>query len=375
MNVLVLGYGQMGRRIAQAMDFFGHNIVAADCKCPDNLEYDFIDTESKNWQKQILDTKPDICISALPYHANEQYARFCIDNQIDYIDLGGSVEVSQAIHQYKRDNDRLKKPKGGRVFTDLGLAPGFVNILAQSYIDRGCDTIEMAVGGLPKYPHPQDVLKYTPTWSVEGLLNEYTEWCRIIKDGEIKFVDAMSVLNSYDLIQSDDVNGRHIVPAEKFYTSGGTGHIESVLKQGVKNYSYKTIRYGGHANAISQILRGEPTVEQLSSIFNQYDKDVVFIELSGAFDNGRYPGPNLSISITSQDDSTAMADATALPCAAVAHLMLTDDFPIGVLDYSCINYEKFDEVTHQLFQKYKTMIDLVGFDYRCSSKSCSGGCG
>ena len=92
-----------------------------------------------------------------------------------YCDLGGRVDVSQNINEAAKNHGPANVP----VFTDLGLAPGWVNILAEvgcRQLHRQATTVRMMVGGLPdsKVNHPLD---YVVTWSVYGLINEYKDDC------------------------------------------------------------------------------------------------------------------------------------------------------------------------------------------------------
>ena len=97
---------------------------------------------------------------------------WCVDNEVRYCDLGGRVDVSESINEWA--GKKATRP----VFTDLGLAPGWVNILAeQGYKELNGpadDThIEMMVGGLPDYlESSNNPLCYAVTWSVDGLINE-----------------------------------------------------------------------------------------------------------------------------------------------------------------------------------------------------------
>ena len=58
---------------------------------------------------------------------------------------------------------------------------------------------------------------------------------------------------------------------EAFYTSGGASHsVKSMEKRGVKNCSYKTIRYKGHRNAVGFLIRqAKLEKECLEQVFNQ----------------------------------------------------------------------------------------------------------
>jgi saccharopine dehydrogenase-like NADP-dependent oxidoreductase len=121
-----------------------------------------------------------------------------VENEIRYCDLGGRVDVSESINN-------LAKEKATRpVFTDLGLAPGWVNILAEQgykelYGDKDDVHVEMMVGGLPDYlQSANNPLRYGVTWSVDGLINEYRDDCIVLESGQIKTVKGMEGLQSVE---------------------------------------------------------------------------------------------------------------------------------------------------------------------------------
>ena len=106
-------------------------------------------------ERALMFEKPDIVISSLPYHQTEMIGYWCVDNGMRYCDLGGRVDVSRNINKHALG--AATKP----VFTDLGLAPGWVNILAEEgcrQLHRQATTVKMMVGGLPdsKVNHPLD---------------------------------------------------------------------------------------------------------------------------------------------------------------------------------------------------------------------------
>ena len=192
MKAAIYGIGRMGQVIGYAMDQLGFDIYAVDTQMQsiDNL-HDLLGKEtdfSLDPSFDLLnDTKPDVVISSLPYHQTEKLAYHCIDSGIRYCDLGGRVDVSNSINEYAAE--RATKP----VFTDLGLAPGWVNILAEQGYKRVYDAtdVRMMVGGIP-LNRPKGPLKYFMTWSMDGLLNEYRDDCEILQDGEIQIVPGLS---------------------------------------------------------------------------------------------------------------------------------------------------------------------------------------
>ena len=308
----------MGTAISWAMDKLGFSGVGMDCnpKAQDNLpegaRFVVVDSVEDMFAWMCQTGEVDVVISSLPYHQTEEVGTWCVDNGIRYCDLGGRVDVSEAINEWAEK--KATKP----VFTDLGLAPGWVNILAEKGIKEthGADTIGMYVGGLPTQLHKDKPLQWEHTWSIDGLINEYRDDCIILENGEIKTVKGMSGHESVNFIST---------PLEAFFTSGGASHtIKSMKERGVKNCYYKTLRYKGHC-AIVKFLINECGLEdnELKKIFEQGcrssghpDRVLMYVKSK----KGRLEWKEYK-EIWGDEQFSAMQKATAFPIAAVASMM------------------------------------------------------
>lgn len=349
MKAIVLGVGRMGQAIVWAMDKFGFDVIAFDKDTKNfstteglrSVEFHLSGDDEEQTLSYIKDSKPDIVISSLPYHQLKKAAFFCIDNNIKYCDLGGRVDVSDEIKQYAS-----KKGKAS-VFTDLGLAPGFVNIEAEHGLNSVPDatSVKMMVGGLPSstptnniWNHPRYCpLNYVVTWSVDGLINEYRDDCLILKGGKIiktRGMDGLEVVNT------------DIGELEAFYTSGGMSHsIESMMKRGVKNCSYKTLRYKGHRNIVQWLIRrcGLSDAE-LTKVFENGcesggEKDLVIIRTEIKKEETVWKKEKI---VYADDRFSAMQKATAFSISSIAKMMAEKDFPeTPVLNYSDVCYSSF----------------------------------
>jgi saccharopine dehydrogenase-like NADP-dependent oxidoreductase len=207
------------------------------------------------------------------------------------------------------------------VFTDLGLAPGLVNILAEQGYRELFGTgkiisVEMMVGGLPDYLESnRNPLRYALTWSTDGLINEYKDDCLVLRDGQVKLVGGMSGL--------ERVETKSLGPLEAFYTSGGASHtIKSMKRKGVANCSYKTLRYKGHCNIVKFLIKDcDLDKEVLEKIFTSCgfaQKDEVIVLAKVHKDDKSWVKEKL---VKSDDQFSAMQKATAFPISSVAALM------------------------------------------------------
>lgn len=360
LKAVVFGVGRMGTAISYAMSKLGHYVVGIDSNPDSSANFRkhisgengvFYCCDGRDY-KDIIGKfeRPEIVISSLPYHQTQVVAEFCIDSGIRYCDLGGRVDVSNYINDYARKH--AEKP----VMTDLGLAPGWVNILAEEgyrklYGSGKIISVNMMVGGLPEYSKSnENPLRYGITWSVDGLINEYRDDCLILKNGEIVTVKGMGGLES--------VETESLGKLEAFYTSGGASHsIHTMKERGVENCSYKTLRYQGHRNLVKFLIKDcELSDKEIEKIFingcGLIGEDEVIIYAEVLKDNKRWKEEKL---IKSDSKFSAMQKSTAFPISSVASLMANGvfdgkkeerrgyhtEYPAN-LSYSDVPYEKFE---------------------------------
>ena len=174
-------------------------------------------------------------ISCVNYWLNEGLARAAIQAGANFCDLGGNNDVVAAELALHQD----AKQRGVNVIPDCGLAPGMVAVLVAHGAQRfqTLDEIHIRVGGLPQDPKPP--LDYQMVFSVEGLINEYVEPARILRDGKIAEVESMTEIESLSFPAPFET-------MEAFQTSGGTSTLPDTFLGKVRDLDYKTIRYPGH---------------------------------------------------------------------------------------------------------------------------------
>jgi saccharopine dehydrogenase-like NADP-dependent oxidoreductase len=364
MKVAVLGVGRMGQAICYAVKKLGFEVVGVDAYA--NAAYDFrkyisgsegvfylLDDE-KTFDRALLFEKPDVVISSLPYHQTEKVARWCIDTGFRYCDLGGRVDVSRRINEYAVE--KASKP----VFTDLGLAPGWVNILAEHgcrQLHRQVDSVKMMVGGLPT-PKVNPPLDYVVTWSIDGLINEYKDDCEVLEDGETKIVKGMSHLEIVDC----ETLGK----LEAFCTSGGASHtIQSMKDKGVKSCYYKTLRYEGHRDIVKFLIenQSEECVREAFEKGCKEEHDTGDVVLVKAFvDGGKVEWKEELAVFGEPDGFSAMQKATAFPITSVATLMAEGIFD-GDMEQRKDHrtpHPKNLSYSHVPYKKFRDRLNLLG---------------
>ena len=259
----------------------------------------------------------DAVVNAAPYHLTELIAQAAANGRADYIDLTEDEASTRAVRN-------LAKPRQSTFIPQCGLAPGFVSILAADMAREFEDlhTVKLKVGALPRYPC--NALSYNLTWSPEGVVNEYCNPCTVIFDGQCMQVPP---LEQRELLFIDGVQ------YESFNTSGGLGSLASTWHGKVRNLSYQSIRYPGHAAIMRALLRDlglsnrrELLLDMFSQALPATNQDVViiFIDVSGSR-NGRLEQVTYTNKIYGQTfagrDYTAIQLCTASSACAVLDLL------------------------------------------------------
>jgi saccharopine dehydrogenase-like NADP-dependent oxidoreductase len=232
-QIVILGGGKIGSLIATLLvESGGFEVFLGDMDpevvaqlkkeiAHEQFQVSSIDVQdSKALGKFIESVRPEGIISSLPYYCNQavgERARAC---GAHYFDL--TEDVPQC-----------------------GLAPGFISIVAHELMTRfdTVDMVKMRVGALPV--NPSNVLKYSLTWSTDGLINEYGNMCYGIENSQEVL---LLPLEGYETISIDGLL------YEAFNTSGGLGTLADTYAGKVRTMNYKTLRYPGHCEKIHLLM-------------------------------------------------------------------------------------------------------------------------
>ncbi|MSR09227.1 MAG: saccharopine dehydrogenase family protein [Gammaproteobacteria bacterium] len=256
-RVLVLGAGKIGSLIAGLLEESGdYTVVLADSRPGAAAEVaaahqtvrtgggirplDLDATRLADLEGALRSHRIDAVVSSLPYYCNELVARAARSKGAHYFDLTEDVRSATAVLGIATDAPTAFAPQ-------CGLAPGFISIAAAELIRhfQSIRTVKLRVGALPQ--HPNNVLKYSLTWSTEGLINEYGNLCRSIVNGETQNVQPLEGLEEIE------IDGTLY---EAFNTSGGLGSLADSFGSGVESMDYKTMRYPGHCEQMRLLMNG-----------------------------------------------------------------------------------------------------------------------
>jgi len=339
MKVLILGCGNIGSVAAEdlAKSISSIEVVVADKSDTRAKEVaerigkgnvSWIQLDATNPSKIANALKDfDLVMGFLPGKLGYRLAGACIDAGKDLVDVSYMSENPLTLTE-----NTIKA--NVTIVPDCGLAPGISNILvghAAAELDK-VRTVHIMVGGLPEKPVPP--LDYVITWSPENLIDEYMRKARIVKEGKIIEVEALSGL--------EEVEFPEFGKLEAFYTDGLRTLPQTITD--VYDMWEKTLRYPGHAEKIKllktlgffeeeqidvdgvSVSPRKLTVKLLEQKLRKPEvKDIVAlkVEVSGV-KNGRQTRYVYHL-LDHYDEKlgiTAMARTTAYSASIIAQLML-----------------------------------------------------
>jgi lysine 6-dehydrogenase len=347
MKILVLGAGRMG--LGAVFDL-AHNspeveaVTVADAdfakaeqvaKTANSEKVSATRLDVSNVSETVeLMKSHDSAISCVNYWYNVELSKAAIATRTNFCDLGGNnyiVDEQLAL-------DEEAKTAGISIIPDCGLAPGMVSVLAMRGAEKfeEIEEIHIRVGGLPQ--QPKTALEYQLVFSVEGLINEYVEVARVIRDRRITEVESMTEIESLTF------DG--FPPLEAFQTSGGTSTLPETFLGKIKELDYKTIRYAGHCEKFKMMIDlGLCSSEEMmidyaritprkvfGELLTKYlpadEPDYVLVRLEFLGKSGGETKKLRYDIIDSEDEATglsAMMRTTAFPASIIAQMMAKGD--------------------------------------------------
>jgi len=242
-TVMVLGAGKIGALIAGLLAHSGsYQVTLADKDVAaaagvarahgvasiEPLRLDA--TDAASLAQRLHSQHLNAVVSSLPYHCNPAVAAAAREAGAHYFDLTEDVAVTRRVSALAAGSECAFVPQ-------CGLAPGFISIAGGELIRHfdSLRSVRLRVGALPQHPH--NVLKYSLTWSTEGLINEYGNGCEAIIDARLIEVRPLEGLEEIE------IDGTLY---EAFNTSGGLGSLAQSAGSRCESMDYKTIRYPGH---------------------------------------------------------------------------------------------------------------------------------
>ena len=283
-------------------------------------------------------SKHDGALSCVPYFFNLGLAKAAIKAKCHFADLGGNNTV---VRQTLALADKAEK-RGVALAPDCGLSPGMASILAGDLFRRltsgqkkpYIDALRLYVGGLPA--EPKEPWRYQLVFSVEGLINEYSEPARVLKKGKLKVIEPLT--------EPEDFKIHGFEKLVAFHTSGGTSTMPETFEGKVGECFEKTLRYPEHFPLIRGLydlglFSSEPrkvnghkvTPRQVTSQlivekFSGNGADVVIMRIEG-----EAGGRKIAYECVDRQDAntklTAMMRTTAWPASEVLQMLCSGAIP------------------------------------------------
>lgn len=265
-----------------------------------------------------------VVVSALPYYYNLALTRAALRAGCHFCDLGGNSALVR--RQLALGPQAARRGLG--ILPDCGLSPGLASIVGAAAVRelRRPRSLRIWIGGLPV--EPRAPLDYQIVFSVEGLINEFDEPCRILRGGVPTDVAPLTEIEPLQFAGWP--------PLEAFMTSGGTSTLPDTFRGRLQTVEEKTIRYAGHAQVMAGLRAlgffsakrapglacapRELTARLFERAWRGQGADAVLLRVVAAGE-----GESITCEADIRSDSdlglSAMARATALPLSICAQML------------------------------------------------------
>jgi len=244
-KIIVLGCGNIGSVAAQdlAESLPSAEIVMSDINKAraeqaaskigrDNVSWIQTDASNLSELENAL-RKFDLAVGALPGAMGYRVCKASVSAKVDIVDVSFMPEDVMSLN-------KAALKAGVCILPDCGMSPGLGSMLvghAASKLDQ-VESVHMLNGGLPEKPVPP--LAYVTTWSVKDLIELYTREVKIVKEGKVIQVEAMTGL--------EEITFPRVGKLEAFYTDGLRTLLHTL--KGAKDMWEKSLRYPGHVEKI-----------------------------------------------------------------------------------------------------------------------------
>jgi len=243
-KIVVLGAGMIGN--AMALDLAAdHEVSAVDIskkslaqlnKQNDQIESIVFDLKESQDYAELLEPF-DLVVCATPGFMGFETLKKILNAGKNVVDISFFPENCF-------DLDYLAKTNKVTAVVDCGVAPGMSNVIL-GHVDSLMEVknYECLVGGLPsKREWP---FNYKAPFSPVDVIEEYTRPARYVENSELVVRDALSDCELMDI--------RRVGTLEAFNTDGLRTLIETM--DHIPNMKEKTLRYPGHAEYVSVLLK------------------------------------------------------------------------------------------------------------------------
>ena len=242
--IVALGCGLVGEFVIHRLADDGHSVTAVDLRIPSSLKQrpDIFSIEQDAMQYVDSLSDPTIVINMLPGRIGHSIREPLVRGGHRIVDLAFTEEDPQTLHE-------LAKEHKATMIWDIGIAPGLSNmLLAQAQRELGhLDNVSIHVGGNPT--EPDEEWSYMAPFSPSDVIEEYTRPARIVRDGNIVTVPALTERHRIEVEGTEGMDA--------FLTDG----LRSVLTTiDATNMAEYTVRWPQHVDR--WLAEGNSTPEE-----------------------------------------------------------------------------------------------------------------
>ena len=324
-DAVALGSGLVGEFVINELTKLGYQVHVIDLKIPDLIKNNTNVTYQEGDVFELLSQMPEagIAVNMLPGRIGEQMRTILIEGGMNVVDLAFT-------EQDPSQHGKLAQENSSTLIWDVGIAPGLSNmIIKKEFVeDNNILSASIKVGGNPQ--SPDETWSYMAPFSPSDVIEEYTRPARILVDGEVQIVPALTEKHLIDV----DGFGK----MEAFLTDGLRSLLVSNLSKNMKEY---TVRWPGHITKWIE-LKGELTEDELLDAwkFDKQRDEFTWMEIAI-----HYAEKSVTwiISDTGKDGFSSMARSTGLvTVACILELMNKENIPSTLSHSGVFSPEELD---------------------------------
>jgi len=339
-TVVVLGTGLVGNWIVRSLSSDGYKVIAIDAdKNVLSTLNDVANTIHAIVDEDLINSlDADVFVNALPGRVGHRIRKILVENGHKVADLAFTPEDPSEVNQLAIDNDSI-------LIYDVGVAPGLSNLLLKEANRRhGRLTLgRIRVGGNPTTK--DNGWSYMAPFSPVDVIEEYTRPARIIRNGQIVTLPALSERIRFDVSERGEM--------EAFLTDG----LRSVLRTiDADELVESTVRWPGHIDMYID-KREELSEEELVNAWS-WDTNRSEFTWMEVYAEGK--GNTTWILDDSGDEKgSSMARTTGAITCAVVKFLLKNQGINGVHPPENFGHELLEICLHE-YSKNKIKIHEIG---------------
>ena len=323
-EIVALGCGLVGEYVISTLIENGHDLTVVGLEMPEKIKdkCSINIMDALEFVKNI--TGKPLVINMLPGLIGNSVREILLQKKIDVVDLAFTIEDP-------REHNAIAIQNNCRLVYDVGIAPGFSNLLVAKAIES-LGTIEeckIRVGGIPRTP--DDEWSYMAPFSPTDVIEEYERPARILQNHETIEVPAISDLH---MINYEDITDGKVGVLQAFMTDG----LRSLLDyNSCKHMSEYTLRWPGHIEKFLELqnqglLNEEHRTKTISTLVDswKFDKEKAEFTILDVIIESEKGDKRWIIFDEGNQKSSSMARTTGLVTLGFVDEILNGNIPAGV---------------------------------------------